>query len=76
MKKMFLMWFDGESTAPSSTINAEAADAAADEVGVRRAAGIERALEVLDCLVLPGYALECPKHARRPSSRAGALPPA
>ena len=38
MKKMFLMWFDGESTAPSSTINAEAADAAADEVGSQTSA--------------------------------------
>ena len=53
-----------------------AAVAAADEVGVRRAAGIERALEILDRLVLPGYAVECPKHARRPSSRAAALSPA
>ena len=38
MKKMFLMWFDGESTAPSSTINAEATDAAADEVGSQTSA--------------------------------------
>ena len=38
MKKMFLMWFDGESTATSSTINAEAASAAADEVGTQTSA--------------------------------------
>ena len=38
MKKMFLMWFDGESTAPSSPVNAEAADAAEPEVGSQTSA--------------------------------------